>query len=188
MIVRIVMLLVICNTLAGCAGSNAARMGQRHDVFQVVKEGAAVGADEVLVTISALIKTHNKESGVLFETAKHGSDNYLLVVDINGQSLSMPFQTVEETTGTDPQADPESGSGVRYSYKATVRLRPGRYTVTACLPTENVLTSQDVQISAGSSKIIVKPLYRGLAGRKPASLRWVPTFRDGVRGLMIVMN
>jgi len=188
MIMRLVVLLVVCSTLAGCAGSNAARMGQRKDVFQVVREGAPVGADEVPVTISASIKTHNKESGVLFEPAKHGSDDYLLVVDINGQSLNLPVQITEETTFTDPQTDPESGTGLRYSYKATVGLQPGRYNVTAYLPTENVLTNQEVQITAGSRSITVKPLYRGLAGRKPASLRWVPTFRDGVSGLNIVAN
>jgi hypothetical protein len=163
-------------------------MGQHKDVFQIVRDGAPVGADDVIVTISASIKTHNKESAVLFEPSKHGSDDYLLIVDINGQSLSLPLQTSEETTNTDPQTDPESGSGLRYSYKATVRVLPGRYTVTAYLPTENVTASQEVQISGGSRDIIVKPLYRGLAGRKPASLRWVPSFKDGVKALNIVVN
>jgi hypothetical protein len=187
MMVRIVILLVFCSTLVGCVGSNAARMGQRKDIFHVVREGAPIGADEVLVTISASIKTH-RESSITFEPAKHGSDDYLLVVDIDGQSLNLPAQITEETTVADPQTDPESGTGVRYSYMATVGLRPGRYNVTAYLPTENVLTSQEVQISGGSGNITVKPLYRGLAGRKPASLRWVPTFRDGVNGLIIVAN
>jgi len=187
MMMRIVMLLVVCSALAACAGSNAARMGQRSDVFQVVNEGAAVGADEVLVTVSASIKTH-KGSSILFEPAKHGSDDYLLDVDISGQSISLPVQITEETTGTDPQTDPESGTGLRYSYKATVRLKPGRYTVSACLPTENVTARQEALILSGSANITVKPLYRGSAGRKPASLRWLPSFKDGVSGLDIVVN
>jgi hypothetical protein len=181
------MLLVVCSSLAACAGNNSAMIRQRKDVFQVVNEDSG-GADGVFVTISASIKTHNKESGVLFEQAKHGSDDYLLVIDINGQSLGLPVQTNEETTNTDPQIDPESGTGLRYNYKATLRMQPGRYTVTVSLPTESVTASQEVQISDNSRNITVKPLYRGLAGRKPASLRWVSTFKDGVSGLNIIVN
>jgi predicted small secreted protein len=187
MMVRIVILLVFCSILAACAGSNTAGMGKRSDVFQVVTAGTTAGMDEAFITISASIKTH-KEYPLLFEPAKHGSDDYRLVVDINGQSLELPVQTTEEATDSDPQTDPESGTGLRYSYTATVRLRPGRYTVTARLPTGNVTAIQDVQITAGSKNITVKPIYRGSAGSKPASLRWVPAFRDGVSGLDIVAN
>jgi len=184
--VRIVMLLVVC-TLAACAGSNTAGLGKRTDVFQVTKEGSPIGADEVHVTISASIKTH-RESAILFEPAKHGSDDYRLVVDINSQSIDLPVQTSEETTASDPRTDPESGAGLRYNYRATVRLRPGIYTITAWLPTENVTASQEVQISGISRGITIKPLYSGSAGRKPASLRWLPSFRDGVSSLNIAVN
>jgi hypothetical protein len=182
-----IMMLIVCSTLSACVSCDAARVGQRSDVFQVVNERAAAGADEVLVTVSASIKTH-KESSILFEPAKHGSEEYRLVVEISGQSISLPVQIIEETTGTDPQTDPESGTGLRYSYKATVRLRPGRYIVSACLPTENVTSRQEALILSGSATITVRPLYRGSAGRKPASLRWLPSFKDGVSGLNIVVN
>jgi hypothetical protein len=185
--VRIGMLLVLCSILAACAGSNGVRMGQRTDVFQVVREGVPPGADEVLVSISASIKTH-KESLMLIEPAKHGSDDYLLFIDINGQSINLPVQTVEETTDTDPLLDPESGAGLRYNYKTTIRLQPGRYTVSAYLPTEDVQTSQEIQLSGSSKDITVKPLYRGSSGRKPAALRWIPNFKDGVTGLKLLVN
>jgi hypothetical protein len=187
MIVRIIILSVVCCTLAACAASYPAGMGKRSDVFQIVPEGSPAGADGVLVTVSASIKTHT-ESTLLIEPAQHGSDDYRLVVDINGQSIDLPVQTAEETTDSDPRTDPESGAGLRYIYKATVRLRPGSYTATAWLPTENVITSQEVQISGSSRNITIKPFYRGSAGRKPASLRWLPSFRDGVSSLSISVN
>jgi hypothetical protein len=185
--IRKVIILAACSMLAACAGSNNVTMGMRSDVFQVSAEGAAAGKHDVPVTITASIKTHT-ESPILFEPAKHGSEDYRLIVDINGQCIIMPVRIIAETTATDPQTDPESGEGVRYSYKATVKLRPGTYTVTAYLPTENVKTSREVQISADSRYITVKPLYRGSAGRKPASLRWAPSFRDGVIDLNITVN
>ena len=187
MIKYVGMLLVVCGTLTACAGSTTAGLGQRSDVFQLTAEDLPVDAHKVTVTISASIKTH-KESALLFELAKHGSDDYLLFVDINGQSISLPVQTVEETTDTDPQSDPESGTGLRYNYKATAILLPGTYRVTARLPTENVQTSQELSISGGSREIRIKPIYKGTAGRKPPSLRWIPTFMDGVRELKIVTN
>jgi hypothetical protein len=156
-------------------------------VFQIAAEGTAAGVDDVPVTITASIKTHSV-SPLLFETAKHGSDDYRLIVDLDGQCIIMPVKITAETTATDPLLDPESGVGVRYSYKATIKLRPGRYTVSAYLPTENVKTSREVQVSGESGSIAVKPLYRSSAGRKPASLRWVPSFRDGVSDLNIVAN
>jgi hypothetical protein len=186
MAVRILSLLVICCISAGCAGSNNASTGLRSDVFQTAADGAA-GADDVPVTITASIKTHT-ESPILFELARHGSDDYRLIVDLDGQSIIMPVRVTTETTTTDPLIDPESGEGLRYSYKATITLRPGTYTVSADLPTENVKASRLVRISSDSRSITIKPLYRGSAGRKPASLRWVPSFRDGVSDLKIVAN
>jgi len=187
MFVRIIVLLVVCASLTACAGGTTAGLGLRSDVFQVIHNEGELGAGLLPVTISASIKTHT-ESSIPFELAQHGSDDYKLVIDINGQSLDLPFETIAETTTSDPLRDPESGSGLRYSYRATVALRPGSYRVTAWLPTENVMASQEVQISANSRQIIIKPLYRGLAGRKPASLRWLPTFKDGVSALQMVVN
>jgi len=187
MLVRIIVLLIVCGSLTACASGTAARMGVRSDVFQVISERGELAAGLVPVSISASIKTHS-ESSLLFEPAQHGSNDYRLVVDIDGQSLDLPFETLAETTASDPLRDPESGTGLRYSYRATVALRPGSYQVTAWLPTENVTVSQEVQISAGTRQIIIKPLYRGLAGRKPASLRWQPTFKDGVSALNMLVN
>ena len=171
--------------LAGCAVSNQALLGQRNDVFRVVSDGAAGGAEEAFVTVSASIKTH-KYSPILFEPSKHGKDEYQLFVDINGQSIKMPMEMHNETTATDPHTDPESGEGVRYLYKTTIRLRPGTYTFTASLPTEDVSVRQEIVIPIEGKTIIIKPTYRGLARKKVPSLRWRPDFRDGVRGLDIV--
>ena len=171
--------------LAGCAASNQNLLGQRNDVFQVVSDGAAVGANEAVVTVSASIKTH-KYSPLLFEPSKHGKDEYLLYVDINGQSMGLPMEMQNETTTTDPHTDPESGEGVRYLYKTTIRLRPGSYTFTAYLPTEDVSVRREVVIPREGKTIIIKPTYRGLARRKPPSLRWRPDFKDGVKGLDII--
>ena len=171
--------------LAGCVASNQNLLGQRNDVFQVVSDGAAVGADEAVVTVSASIKTH-KYSALLFEPSKHGKDEYPLFVDINGQSIRLPMEMQNETTATDPHTDPESGEGVRYLYKTTIRLKPGTYTVTAYLPTEDVSVRGEVVIPREGKAIIIKPTYRGLARRKAASLRWRPDFKDGVKGLDIM--
>ena len=172
--------------LAGCAASNQNLLGQRNDVFQVASDGAAaVGADEALVTVSASIKTH-KYSAFLFEPSKHGKDEYLLFVDINGQSMRLPMEMQNETTTTDPHTDPESGEGVRYLYKTTIRLKPGTYTFTAYLPTEDVSVRREVVIPTEGKTIVIKPTYRGLARRKVPSLRWRPDFKDGVKGLDIM--
>ena len=179
------LVLILGLILAGCAASNQNLLGQRNDVFQVTSDGAAVGADEAVVTVSASIKTH-KYSALLFEPSKHGKDEYLLFVDINGQSMGLPMEMQSETTTTDPHTDPESGEGVRYLYKTTIRLRPGSYTFTAYLPTEDVSVRREVVIPTEGKAIIIKPTYRGLARRKPPSLRWRPDFKDGVKGLDII--
>ena len=173
--------------LAGCAVSNQNLLGQRNDVFQVASDGAAVGVDEAVVTVSASIKTH-KYSPLLFEPSKHGKEEYLLFVDINGQSMRLPMEMQNETTTTDPHTDPESGEGVRYLYKTTIRLKPGTYTFTAYLPTEDVSVRREVVVPREGKTIIIKPTYRGLARRKPPSLRWRPDFKDGVKGFDIMAN
>lgn len=179
------LVLILSLVLAGCAAGNQSLLGQRNDVFQVVSDGVAVGADEALVTVSASIKTH-KNSPVLFEPSKHGKDEYLLYLDINGQSMRLPMEMQNETTATDPRTDPESGEGVRYLYKTTIRLKPGTCTFTAYLPTEDVSVRREVVIPTEGKTIIIKPTYRGLARRKPPSLRWRPDFKDGVKGLDII--
>lgn len=179
------LILILGLILAGCAASNQNLLGQRNDVFHLASDGAAAGADEAIVTVSASIKTH-KYSAFLFEPAKHGKDEYLLYVDINGQSMRLPMEMQNETTTTDPHTDPESGEGVRYLYKATILLRPGVYTFTAYLPTEDVSVRREVVIPREGKTIVIKPTYRGLARRKPPSLRWRPDFKDGVKGLDIM--
>jgi hypothetical protein len=182
--IRIFLFLVVSSTLTACASGNVANKGQRTDVFQAVSEGAGVNADEVLVTLSASIKTH-KETTFPLELANHGSDDYLLVVDFNDQSINLPAQSIEETTVTDPRTDPESGTGVRYTYRAIIRLKPGTYTMTAGLPSENVRIRQELQITSQVKNITIKPVYKASAGKKPASLRWLPDFRDGVKALNV---
>ncbi len=177
--------LILGLILAGCAASNQNLLGQRNDVFRVASDGAAVAADEAFVTVSASIKTH-KYSALLFEPSKHGKNEYQLFVDINGQSIKLPMEMQNETTETDPHTDPESGEGVRYLYKTTIRLKPGTYSFTAYLPTEDVFVRQEIVIPIEGKTIIIKPTYRGLARRKAPSLRWRPDFRDGVKGLDIV--
>ena len=179
--------LILGLILAGCAVSNQALLGQRNDVFQVASDETAVGADEAVVIVSASIKTH-KYSALLFEPSKHGKDEYQLFVDINGQSMRLPMEMQNETTATDPHTDPESGEGVRYLYKTTIRLKPGTYTVTAYLPTEDVSVRREVVIPIEGKTIIINPTYRGLARRKAPSLRWRPDFKDGVKGLDIMVE
>lgn len=180
-----VLVFILGLSLAGCAASNQNLLGQRNDVFRVGSDGAAAGADEAVVTVSASIKTHTY-SPLLFEPAKHGKEEYLLFVDINGQSMGLPMEMQNETTTTDPHTDPESGQGVRYLYKATILLRPGAYTFTAYLPTEDVAVRREVVIPREGKTIIIKPTYRGLARRKAPSLRWRPDFKDGVKGVDIM--
>ena len=50
------LVLILALILAGCAASNQNLLGQRNDVFQVTSDGAAVGAEEAVVTVSASIK------------------------------------------------------------------------------------------------------------------------------------
>jgi len=179
------LVLILGLVLAGCAASNQNLLGQRNDVFQVASDRAAVGADEAIVAVSASIKTH-KYSPLLFEPSKHGKEEYRLFIDINGQSINLPMERQEEMTTTDPHIDPESGEGVRYRYKTTIRLKPGTYTVTAYLPTENVSVRREVVIPREGKTLIVNPIYRGLARRKAPSLRRLPDFKDGVKALEII--
>lgn len=181
------LVLILALVLAGCAASNQNLLGQRNDVFRVASDGVVVGAAEAVVTVSASIKTHTY-SPLLFEPSKHGKEEYLLFVDINGQSMGLPMERQNETTTTDPHTDPESGQGVRYLYKATILLRPGAYAFTAYLPTEDVSVRREVMIPREGKTIIIKPTYRGLARRKAPSLRWRPDFKDGVKGLDVMVE
>lgn len=187
MILRCIITLSICCLLTACAGGRPAAVGPHPEVFRLAEAGTVPGSGQAVVTITASIKSH-KDSSLLFETARHGSSDYPLLIEIDGQSFSLPVRIMEENTPSAPLSDPEGGAGLRYSYNATLLLEPGVHTLTARMPTEHVETSRELKIRAGSGNIMIRPLYRSSAGRKPASLRWVPNYMDGVGGLSIVVE
>lgn len=111
----------------------------------------------------------------------HGTDEYPVLLDIDGQAIEWKISGFEETEpalyshGT---RTPEGGKGVVYVLKKKIRISPGPHRVFFSLPAEGASTGIDITVrEKGIYSLVLEPAY-GKGKRYPNGY-----FTKGVREL-----
>jgi len=108
--------------MQGCATNNFTTMSmeERHDVSQEVTQKEPASAGQAELTIEASVKTM-KQQVLLWSKTTHGTLEYTLLINIDGQITRIRGNLTEEKTKSEGPWNPEAGEGIRYFFKIRAR-------------------------------------------------------------------
>lgn len=185
-------LLVMTAALYGCAGTGELIRKEsgvtRSDVFVELADGGAIPAGHADLRIASSLKTHMP--GIYrMEKKSHGTPDYKLLVNIDGQAVWLEGSLVEESIERSGLRDPEAGDGIRYRFSKGLRLRAGTHQVIVAIPEDGIAVERDITLTDGSSNsLVLEPLYGATAGKQRPGFYGATSFMQGLKGFRMVLN
>ncbi len=177
----------------GCANSSAliraSSTSIRTDVFQELANGEIVPPGHADLRIAFSLKTHRP--GVYSARDIHGTPDYRLLLNIDGQAIQLPGSLREENIEPRGLQDPEAGDGIRYRFTSRLRLRAGTHRVVIAMPADDIAEERVITLPEGSSNsLVLEPVYRTAPGklRPGRGLSGGTTYSEGLRGFRMVLN
>lgn len=176
----------------GCAENyaliKASGTSVRHDVFQELTDGAPVPPGHADLRIVSSLKTH-KPGIYPSERAAHGTPEYRLLVNIDGQAVQVPGSLHEENRESQGLDDPEAGDGIRYRFSKVLRLKAGAHRLVVALPDDGVAAEREIVLAEGSrNRLVLEPLYRVTPGKRRLGLYGATSFLEGLREFRLFLN
>lgn len=139
------------------------------------------------VDISVSLKTH-KPGIYIFDNKKHGTDEFEVIVHIDGKPLQMKSSSKEEDSSYLGEKHPEAGKGIRYNFTGSIRLEAGKHMVTVSIPEDNISVGKDIYIKEGSNRIVIEPVYNRKKPYKKIGFAGDTSFYEGIKGFKVVVN
>lgn len=187
---RKLLYMMVLLLVTGCAESasliKASQNSLRTGVFEEVVAAKPFEKGYADLYLFATVKTH--KPGVYSAADLHGSPDYKLLLNIDGQAVFCEGGGVPENREPMKLIDPESGNGIRYRFSKSLRLKAGKHRVVAALPYDGVAIEREVTLTeGGANRLVLEPVYRDAAGKRRPG---VPTtcFTQGVRSLSLSLN
>lgn len=170
--------------LASCAGPDPATATltwqESSAPFSVSTEGV-IPAGHADLVITASFKTH-KSDKYRHDPARHGTKDYRLLINIDGQVESLEGRLRDESHLQAKRC--ESGDGTRYIFRKRVRLKEGRHQVAVALPADGVVAHKEIVLAdAREHTLIIEPVYG--KSRKKGGYWGERNFQQGITGLRI---
>lgn len=188
----VITLVIIASLLGGCAHkaelAHQSIISTRNDVFQEIPSSGGQGMGMTTLKITASLKTH-KPGMYAFDVQTHGTPDYRLVINIDGQSLRLTGNPRPESTDQTLARRPEEGEGIRYRFQTVLKISGGPHRIIAALPDDGVAIDRTVTLEGGKENILLlEPIYGSTKiDRKPAILSGT-SFMEGVRGFILKFN
>lgn len=189
MMKKLCLLIVAISLLGGCARGaaliRANSASSRTDVFEELKGNSSAPQGYGDVRVTATLKTH--KPGIFAAKDIHGTPDYRLLVNIDGQALLLRGRIQKENSEPAKLVDPEAGDGVRYRFNAELRLKAGLHRVVLALPDDGIAVERDMDLGEGKNDLVLEPVYAispGKGGAETASTN----FREGISGIRVVLN
>lgn len=189
---RICLMLIVSvflfSGLAECSvppGANAT--GVRNDAPERTSGSGSVleGMSDLLITAS--LKTH--KPGIHAVSDIHGTPDYRMLLNIDGEVLTVNGQLFEEKREPKNLLDPEAGDGVRYLFRENLRLKAGHHSLVVTLHGDDFEAHGTVMLEAGSTNhLVLEPRYRAAPGKKRLGLYGAPGFTEGLKGFYLILN
>jgi hypothetical protein len=182
-------MLIVLGLLEGCAGNKelikAMSVSSNQRVFEVVEVNASPIPGYADLHIHSYLKTH--KPGIHAERDTHGTEDYKLLVNIDGQSVKIPGRLDAVKTA---MCDFEQGDGISYQFKTNLRLKSGIHKVVVALPADDLIAEREVNISeGGNNTLTVEPIYGSIPGKKrTGTFGSMTSFKQGIKSIRILLN
>ena len=189
---RIWMLLLAGMVLAGCAGNGKllkrAEISARSNVYTVISPAIPPEQGSADLTIRASVKTHSAGQFPLGKDS-HGTSDYVLLVNIDGEPLRISGAPASEEGPTDIERHPEAGDGTRYLFRAHLRLKAGPHRIIVALPSDRVAVQREILLDERTDSLLeVSPSYYSDRRQTGPGSAGATSFREGIGGLDLMLN
>jgi hypothetical protein len=178
--------------LSGCAESSSLiKTGSNSiqtDVFQELSNGGIVPEGYADLRVTSSVKTH--KFGIYpSEKKSHGTSEYRLLINIDGQALQLQGDLQKENTEPRGIRDPEAGDGMRSRFSKNIRLKSGAHKIIVAIPDDDIATQGEFTLSDKSkNSLAVAPSYGASSGQRRPGFSGVTSFREGVKRLWLTLN
>jgi len=183
--------LLVVAVINGCATSpeliRAAGTGTRSDVFQELADGGAIPPGYADLRISSSLKTHSP--GIYSAKDFHGTPEYKLLVNIDGQAAQMQGTLTPENSEARGLRDPEAGGGVRYRFSKNLRLKAGKHRIIIGVLEDEIAIEREVTLAEGThNSLVLEPSYRGTPSKRRPGFYGETSYKEGLKGFRVVLN
>jgi hypothetical protein len=190
-VIRLFAMAMTLAILAGCAGNKelvkAAGISTRQDVFQEVYANLPPVPGYVDLRIYSALKTH--KPGIHSSTDVHGTQEYMLLVNIDGQATTLKGRMTEERNAARSMRDPEEGEGIMYQFTKRLRAKAGAHRVVVVLPADDLIAERNVILSEGENySLIVEPIYYSFTGKQRPGKHGSTSFKEGIKSFRLLLN
>jgi hypothetical protein len=187
----ILAMIIVSAVLAGCAGDGEMirdmRTSNRHDVFQELPKSGPIPSGYADLRIVSSLKTHLP--GIYSGKDIHGTPEYKLLVNIDGQATQMPGDLREENSEARGLRDPEAGEGIRYRFSKNLRLKAGTHKIVIAILKDEIAVEREITLAEESSNSLeLKPIYRVAPGKRRPGFYGATSFMEGVKGFRVSFN
>lgn len=188
---KLCLLVLTISLLSGCAESSALIKANstslRTDAFEELTNGGSAPQGYADLRVTATFKTH--KPGVFSEKDIHGTPDYKLLLNIDGQAVLLQGSLQNEKSERLKLMDPEAGDGIRYRFSKNLRLKAGLHKVVIALPGDNVAVAREFTLDEGNlNSLVIEPVYSTKPmTRRPAMYNTV-SFTEGIRLLRVMLN
>ncbi len=187
----VITLIMALGILTGCAGNQGLikpmSTSTRQDVFQDYSAATPIPPGYACLRISSSLKTHLP--GIYSEKDIHGTPEYKLLVNIDGQAVQLVGSLREERREPHPLHDPEAGHGMRYHFQTELHLKSGMHKIFISLPFDDVAVNREIDLTAEKCNILLlDPVYRLARDKQRIGFYTHTSFQGGIRGFRMIYN
>lgn len=158
----------------------------RNDVFEELTDGSPISPGYAALHIAASLKTHS--SGIYSVTDIHGTFDYKLLLNIDGQVVQLQGNLREERIEPRGLGDAEAGEGTRYRFSKKLRLKAGTHKVVIAIPTDGIAMEREIILPEGSNTMLLEPVYKTTPGKRRPASYGATSFKEGIRGFRVILN
>lgn len=177
--------------ISGCANNSAllraASTSIHNDIFTEMTEGESIPAGYAGLRIDFSVKTH--KPGIYSAKDIHGTPDYKLLLNIDGQAVQLHGRLREENTESRGTRDTEAGEGMRYRFSKNLRLKAGTHKIVIAIIEDEIAFERKLILADGSrNSLVMEPIYRTAPGKRRVGVYSMPSFQDGIRGFRAILN
>lgn len=180
---------LICGCMHSSELIKLGGINTRSDVFNVISSEEKISQGHAELTIHATFKKE-KQGGSLFGNNTSGVSDPTLLLNIDGQAISIKGKTREERNNDIDLRDPEAGVGIRHVFISKMEIKAGSHHIIIAISEDNIAIEREITLLDGTANnILLEPIYRGTAIRKPGlGMLGSTSFHEGIRSFIIKLN
>lgn len=188
---KLCLLIMAISLLSGCAESSALIKANstslRTDIFEEITSGGTAPQGYTELRITASLKTH--KPGIYSSSDIHGTPDYKLLVNVDGQALILRGNLQQEKTEPMKLVDPEAGEGIRYRFSKTLRMKTGAHKIVVALTDDGVAVERELVLNEGVvNSLSIEPVYSTKPGKRRPGSYSLTSFMEGVRSISLTLN